>query len=187
MIFTETELAGAFVVDLDRHPDDRGYFARVFSQTEFREHGLEPVVAQASVAYNRVRGTLRGLHFQYPPAAETKYIRCTRGAVFDVIVDLRPESPTFLRHATLELSAENGRGIYVPRRFAHGYQALSDDSETTYLMGDPHSPRHASGLPYDDPRLSIDWPLPVAVLSSNDARWRPLREAEDELVQRMTV
>jgi len=187
MIFTETELAGSFIVDLDRHNDDRGFFARMFCQNEFREHGLEPLVAQANVGYNRLRGTLRGMHFQYPPAAETKYVRCTRGAVFDVIVDLRPESPTYLRHTSVELNAENGRGIYIPRRFAHGYQALVDESETTYVLGEFYSPQDEGGLRFDDPRLGIDWPLPVAELSQKDAGWQLLDEIEDELIRRMTV
>jgi dTDP-4-dehydrorhamnose 3,5-epimerase len=187
MIFTETELAGAFVVDLDRRTDDRGFFARMFCQNEFRDHGLEPVVVQANVGYNRRRGTLRGMHFQYPPKAETKYVRCTRGAVHDVIVDLRPESPTYLRHTSVELSAENGRGIYIPRRFAHGYQALVDDSETTYMLGEFYSPQDEGGLRFDDPRLGIDWPLAVAEMSPKDDAWRQLDEVEDELIRRMTV
>jgi dTDP-4-dehydrorhamnose 3,5-epimerase len=187
MIFSETELSGAYIIDLDRHTDDRGFFARIFCQNEFREHGLEPVVAQANVGFNQRRGTLRGMHFQYPPKAETKYVRCTRGAVLDVIVDLRPESPTYLRHTTVELSAENGRGIYIPRRFAHGYQALADGTETTYMLGEFYSPLDEGGLRYDDPRLGIEWPLPVAELSPKDHGWLPLDEMEGELVRRMTA
>jgi len=186
MIFTETPLRGAYVIDLERREDDRGYFARMFCQDEFRDHGLEPVIAQANIGFNRRRGTLRGMHFQFPPAAETKYVRCTRGAVHDVIVDLRPESPTFLQHTTVELTAENGRGIYIPRRFAHGYQALADDTETTYLVGEFYTPDAEGGLPYDDPRLGIVWPLPVAEMSPKDAAWQPYAEVESELRRRMT-
>jgi len=183
--FTETDLKGAFLIDLEKREDDRGYFARMFCQNEFRDHGLEPVIAQANIGSNRRRGTLRGMHFQYPPAAETKYVRCTRGAVHDVIVDLRPESPTFLRHIAVELSAENGRGIYIPRRFAHGYQALADDTETTYMVGEFYAPQDEGGLPYDDPRLGISWPLPITEMSPKDAAWRPFDEIEDELRRRM--
>lgn len=187
MIFTETELAGAFLLDLERREDDRGFFTRMFCQNEFRDHGLEPVIAQANIGYNRSRGTLRGMHFQYPPAAESKYVRCTRGAVLDVIVDLRPESSTFLRHISVELSAENGRGIYIPRRFAHGYQALEDDTETTYMVGEFYSPGDEGGLPYDDPDLGISWPLPVSAMSPKDAAWPRYAEVGDELRRRMST
>ena len=124
VIFTETELRGAFVVDLDRREDSRGFFARTFCQHEFEEHGLKPVIAQANIAFNRRKGTVRGMHFQFPPAAETKLVRCTRGAILDIIVDLRPESPTYLEHVAVELTADNQRALYVPERFAHGYQVL---------------------------------------------------------------
>jgi len=185
MIFTETELAGAFIIDLERREDDRGFFARMFCQNEFSEHGLKPVIAQANVGSNRRRGTLRGMHFQFPPSAETKYVRVTRGAVLDVIVDLRPESPTYLRHVAVELSAETGRGIYIPERFAHGYQALADDTETTYMVGEFYAPQDEGGLAHDDPRLGIDWPLPVSEISPKDAAWPPLSDVEDEVRRRM--
>jgi dTDP-4-dehydrorhamnose 3,5-epimerase len=185
MIFTELPLAGAFVIDLERREDDRGFFARMFCQREFADHGLEPVIAQANVAWSKRKGTLRGMHFQYPPAAETKYVRCTRGAIVDVIVDLRPESPTFLQQATVELDEDNRRGIYVPRRFAHGYQVVSDGAETTYMVGEFYSPGDEGGLPHDDPRLGIGWPLPVTEISPKDADWRPFDEIETELTARM--
>lgn len=187
MIFTETPLSGAFIVDLETREDDRGFFARMFCQHEFEDHGLEPVIAQANVAFSRRRGTLRGMHFQYPPTAETKYVRCTRGAVIDIIVDLRPESPTYLEHTSVELTEDNRRGIYIPRRFAHGYQVLTDDTETTYMVGEFYSPGDEGGLAYNDPRLGLSWPLPVADISDKDARWRPLDEMEPELKRRMTV
>src|SRR6476620_524154 len=126
MIFTETTLAGAYIIDLERREDERGYFARAFCQNEFAEHGLKPVIAQANVASNNVAGTLRGMQFQFPPKPETKIVRATRGAIVDIIVDRRPESPTFLQSISAELSAENGRALYVPERFAHGYQTLVD-------------------------------------------------------------
>ena len=123
MIFTETNLAGAYVVDIQKLEDDRGFFARAFCQNEFEEHGLNPVIAQANLAFNLVKGTLRGMHFQFPPAAESKLVRCTRGAIVDIIVDLRPESATYLEHFGVELNEENYRALYVPERFAHGYQS----------------------------------------------------------------
>jgi dTDP-4-dehydrorhamnose 3,5-epimerase len=186
VIVTETELAGAFIVDLLPHEDDRGFFARLFCQKEFAAHGLKPLVAQANIAANRRRGTVRGMHFQFPPSAETKYVRCVRGAVLDVIVDLRPESPTYLRHIAVELSASNQRGIYVPERFAHGYQTLEDDTDTIYMMGEFHTPGMAGGLRHNDPVLDLSWPLPVEVISEKDRSWELLEVAERELRQRMS-
>ena len=187
MIFTEMELVGAFIIDLERHEDDRGFFARAFCQREFVEHGIEPRIAQVNVAHNRRRGTIRGMHFQYPPAAETKLVRCTRGAILDVVVDVRPESPTYLRHVAVELSADNHRALFVPRRCAHGYQALADDSEMVYMAGDFYSPEHESGLRYDDPRIGIAWPLPVEETSPKDAAWPLLAEIEPRVRQLMTL
>src|SRR4051812_21951950 len=126
MIFTETALAGAYIIDLERREDERGYFARAFCQNEFAEHGLKPVIAQANVAFNKVAGTLRGMHCQCPPAPETKVVRCTRGGIVDIIVDLRPESSTYLQHVSVQLDEDTGRALYVPERFAHGYQTLVD-------------------------------------------------------------
>jgi dTDP-4-dehydrorhamnose 3,5-epimerase len=187
MIFTETKLPGAFIIDLQLREDDRGFFARAFCQHEFEAHGLKPVIAQANIGFNRRKGTLRGMHFQYPPAPETKLVRASRGAVLDIIVDLRPESPTYLQHVTVELSAENHRGIYIPERFAHGYQALADDTETTYHVGEFYTPGAEGGLPYDDPRLGLTWPLPVSAMSDKDREWKPLAEVETELRNRMRV
>src|SRR5207245_7634289 len=134
MIFIGTKLKGAFILDVDRCEDNRGFFARVFCQQEFALHGLKPLIAQANIAFNKKKGTVRGMHFQYPPAPETKLVRATRGAILDIIVDLRPESPTYLEHIAVELSAANGRSLYVPERFAHGYQALEDETETSYQV-----------------------------------------------------
>src|SRR5580692_499737 len=187
MIFTETKLKGAFILDLQRHEDNRGFFARAFCQHEFAEHGLKPVIAQANIGFNKLKGTDRGMHFQYPPSAETKFVRATRGAVLDIIVDLRPESPTFLQHIEVELSAENGRGIYIPERFAHGYQALADSTETSYQVGEFYTPGVEGGLTYNDPRLGLHWPLPVTVMSDKDANWRPYTEIESELKRRMAL
>jgi dTDP-4-dehydrorhamnose 3,5-epimerase len=187
MIFTETALAGAYVIDLERREDERGYFARAFCQNEFAEHGLNPTIAQANVAYNHAKGTLRGMHFQFPPAAETKLVRCPRGAILDIIVDLRPESPTYLQHVAVELNEENQRGLYVPERFAHGYQVLEDGTETSYQVGEFYTPGVEGGLMYDDPRLGLEWPLPVSVISEKDASWRSLDEVEGEIRERMSL
>ena len=187
MIFTETLLEGAFVIDLDRKEDTRGYFARAFCQEEFRAHGLEPVIAQGNIAYNRRKGTIRGMHFQYPPAAETKLVRCVRGAILDIIVDLRPESPTYLQHVAVELTGDNQRALYVPERFAHGYQALADDTYTTYSVGEFSTPNCEGGLMYNDAGLGLEWPLPVSVISDKDQRFPSLREVEPELKRRMQV
>jgi dTDP-4-dehydrorhamnose 3,5-epimerase len=187
VIFTETKLAGAFVIDLERREDNRGFFARTFCQHEFEEHGLNPVIAQANVAFNKRRGCVRGMHFQFPPAAETKLVRVARGAILDIIVDLRPESPTYLEHVGVELTADNRRALYVPERFAHGYQALADDTETTYQVGEFYTPDAEGGLLFDDPRLGLAWPLEVTEISDKDRVWAPLDEVEEELKRRMTV
>src|SRR5260370_14635869 len=130
MIFVETTLAGAFIIELEARRDSRGFFARAFCQREFTDHGLKPLIAQANIAFNRRKGTLRGMHFQYPPAAETKLVRATRGAILDIIVDLRPESPTYLEHAAPELTADDQRARYVPERVSHRYQVLEGRTET---------------------------------------------------------
>jgi dTDP-4-dehydrorhamnose 3,5-epimerase len=185
MIFTETKLKGAFVIDLERRDDVRGFFARAFCQREFDAHGLKPVIAQANIGFNRRKGTLRGMHFQFPPAAETKLVRCSRGGILDIIVDLRPESPTYLQHVSVELTADNHRGIYIPERFAHGYQALEDETETTYHVGEFYTPGSEGGLLYNDPALKLEWPLPVSVMSEKDLQWKPYAEIESELISRM--
>ena len=187
MLFTATKLRGAWILDLERREDERGFFARAFCQREFEEHGLKPVIAQANVAFNRYKGTLRGMHFQFPPAPETKLVRCTRGAILDVIVDLRPESATYLQHVEVELNENNNRGLYVPERFAHGYQCLADRTETSYQVGEFYAPETEGGLAYDDPRLGLEWPLPVAVISEKDAQWERLDVVEPELRRRMNA
>ena len=186
MIFTETKLSGAFIIDLERREDDRGFFARAFCQNEFTDHGLKPVIAQANLAFNKHQGTLRGMHFQFPPAAETKLVRCTRGAIVDIIVDLRPESPTYLQHVAVELSADNHRALYVPERFAHGYQVLEDITETSYQVGEFYTPEAEGGLRYDDPRLGLTWPLPVTEITEKDRGFPLLAEVEPEIARRMS-
>ena len=171
MIFTPAPLAGAFVIDLERRSDDRGYFARTFCAREFAAHGLDPRVVQANLSGNHRAGTLRGMHLQVPPAGEPKLVRCIRGAIRDVIVDLRTESPTYLHHFAVELTAESHRALYVPQRFAHGYQALTDGAEVLYLVGEYYTPEAERGLRWNDPALGIEWPLPVSELSPKDAAW----------------
>lgn len=187
MIFTETKLKGAFVIDLERREDTRGYFARTFCRKEFEAHGLEPIIAQTSIASNVKKGTLRGMHFQYPPAAETKLVRCTRGSILDVVIDLRPESETYLQHVAVELTEANQRALYVPERFAHGYQVLRDNTEVTYQMSEFYSPETEGGCLYSDPRLGLNWPMDVTVISERDKHFPTLDQLESELKRRMSV
>ena len=161
MIFAETKLKGAFIIDLERREDERGFFARTFCQSEFRDHGLKSIIAQSNVASNFKMGTVRGMHFQYPPAAETKLVQCVRGAILDIIVDLRPESETFLQHVAVELNEDNMRALYVPERFAHGYQTLCDKTDTSYEVGEFYTPAVEGGLMYNDSALGLSWPLRV--------------------------
>jgi dTDP-4-dehydrorhamnose 3,5-epimerase len=187
MIFTETKLKGAFIIDLERREDTRGFFARAFCRKEFENHGLKPDIAQANIASNLKKGTLRGMHFQFPPAAETKLVRATRGAILDIIVDLRPESPTFLQHIAVELNEDNQRALYVPERFAHGYQVLRDNTDTSYQVGEFYSPENESGLMYNDPRLGLSWPLEVSVISEKDQKFSAFDDVEATVKKRMSV
>lgn len=171
MRFTETDLPGAFVVDLEPVTDQRGLFARAFCADEMAEHGLEATVVQANLSHNPRRGTLRGFHYQVPPAAETKLVRCTRGAVLDVIVDLRPGSPSYLQHVAVELTADNRRSLYVPALFAHAYVTLADDTEVTYLVSERYTPGAERGIRFDDPALGVQWPVDVTVVSDKDRAW----------------
>jgi len=171
MLFTETQLKGAFIVELEQRQDDRGFFARTFCATEFAAHGLKPTVAQCNLSFNFKKGTLRGMHYQIAPAGETKLVRCTQGAIYDVIIDMRPDSPTYLSHIGVELTAENRRALYVPELFAHGYQALTDAAEVVYQVGEFYTPGYERGLRYDDPTFGIDWPVAVSEISQKDAAW----------------
>jgi dTDP-4-dehydrorhamnose 3,5-epimerase len=185
VIFTEAKLKGAFIIDLERREDSRGFFARAFCQNEFKAYGLKPVIAQANIASNLKKGTVRGMHFQYPPAAETKLVRCTRGGILDIIVDLRPESATYLQHLSIELSDDNQRALYVPERFAHGYQTLRDNTDTSYQVGEFYTPEAEAGLMYNDPRLGLNWPMRVTVISEKDQKFPLLDQFETELKQKM--
>lgn len=168
MIFTPIPLAGAYVLTMEPIADDRGFFSRVFCTREFTEHGLNPAVAQASMSYSRKRGTLRGLHYQKPPHEEVKLVRCTRGAVWDVMVDIRPDSPTRAQWFGATLSVENRTMVYVPEGFAHGFITLEDDSEIFYQMSVPYSPGTSAELRWNDPAFGIEWPLEPVVISDKD-------------------
>lgn len=171
MIFTEGGITGAFIVDPERREDARGFFARVWSAEDFAAQGLNTSIVQCNVSYSARRGTVRGLHLQLPPFQEAKYVRCTSGAVYDVIADLRPDSSTYLRWIAVELTQENRRALYVPEGCAHGYQTLSDASEVTYSVSAAHNPAAEAGVRYDDPLFSIDWPLEITTVSDKDRRW----------------
>lgn len=171
MIFTKTALPGAYVIELDKRQDQRGFFARAWCQKEFAAHGLNPGIVQANLAFSPRRGTLRGLHYQLAPHAEAKLVRCTRGAIYDVIVDLRPDSPTHRRWIGVELTADNRRMLYVPEGFAHGYLTLVDESEVFYQTSQFYAPAFARGVRYDDPAFGIAWPIGIAVISDADRNW----------------
>ena len=175
MTFTETELKGAFVVGVRKIEDERGFFARGWCRKEVEGAGLNPDLAQINFASSRKKGTLRGMHFQVAPDAEAKLVRCTRGSIFDVIIDLRPDSPTHGHWLGVDLSADNHLMLYVPEGFAHGYQTLTDDAEMYYMTSAFYAPSAAGGLRYDDPAFGIQWPLPVAVISDADKRWPDYR------------
>ncbi len=168
MVFTDTGLAGAFVVDLVAIEDERGFFARSWCTREFEARGLNPRLVQCNVSFNRARGTLRGMHFQASPHQEAKLVRCTRGAIYDVIVDLRPQSPTYLQSFGATLTADNRRAMYVPEDFAHGFLTLTDESEVFYQMSQFYAPDAGRGIRWNDPALRIEWPEPVRLMSDRD-------------------
>lgn len=175
MKFEETSLKDAWIIDLEPFVDARGYFTRAFCANEFQAHGIEPKFVQCNLSHNHQAGTLRGMHIQNAPVEESKLIRCARGALYDVIIDLRPTSPTYLMHFGVELTADNKRMLYVPKGFAHGFQTLQDDTEAMYMIDEYYTPEHQRGFRYNDPIFTIDWPLPVEVISEKDAAW-PLFE-----------
>jgi dTDP-4-dehydrorhamnose 3,5-epimerase len=171
MRFETTELHGAWLIEPVPARDHRGFFARTFCAAEFADHGLTTGFVQHNTSHSRVKGTLRGMHFQRTPHAEVKVVSCLRGAIWDVIIDLRPGSPTYRRWQGFELSADNRRQLYVPEGFAHGLQTLCDDTEVGYLISALYAPLAASGVRYDDPAFAIEWPLPVTVISEKDRSW----------------
>lgn len=171
MIFKETTLPGAYVIEQQRINDHRGFFARAWCKREFQQQGLKAELVQSNVGFSVRKGTLRGLHFQKSPYAEVKVVRCTRGAIFDVIVDLRPESTSYKHWFGVELNEENGRMVYVPEGFATGYITLLDETEINYHTSEYFNEEAASGVRYDDPGFGIEWPLAVAVISDQDRHW----------------
>lgn len=172
MIFTRADLPGAFIVDLQPLDDERGFFARAWSQTEFLELGLTGRIVQSNLSFNRRLGTLRGMHYQAAPHEEAKLIRCTRGALYDVIIDLRPSSATFMSWKGVELTADNRRMLYVPEGFAHGFQTLQDDTEVFYHVSEFYTPEAERGVRWDDPQFAIAWPpVEERTISKKDASW----------------
>jgi dTDP-4-dehydrorhamnose 3,5-epimerase len=169
--FHKTELDGAYIIELEKIQDNRGFFARTWCQKELDEHGLAAKVAQANVSYNATAGTLRGMHYQVAPYEETKLIRCTRGSLYDVIVDLRPDSPTYKKWLGVELTADNYKMLYVPAQFAHGFITLEDNTEAIYFVSEFYTPGAEGGLRWNDPAFAIDWPREPAVISDKDANW----------------
>ena len=171
MRFHPTDLADAVLIEIEKRGDERGFFARTFCEEEFAQAGLVTRFVPANASASRKAGTLRGLHYQVAPHAETKVIRCTRGAIFDVIVDLRPDSPSYRRWQGFELTAAEGTMLYIPEGFAHGYQTLADDTEVAYQVSAPYAPGAEAGIRYDDPAFGITWPMPVTAISEKDVSW----------------
>ena len=175
MIFTETELKGAFVIELEKFGDERGFFALSWSQDEFAKRGLESSMAECNVSFNRERGTLRGMHYQEDPYGQAKVVRCTMGAIYDVIIDLRSESLTFKKWFGVELTAENRLNLYVPKGFAHGFQTLEDNSEISYQMSSPYVPDSGRGVRWNDPAFGIEWPEKVRIMNPRDKDYRDFK------------
>lgn len=181
MIFHRTDLKDAWLIELELRGDQRGYFARTMCREEFSKHDITSEFVQQNTSFSTQKGTLRGLHYQVPPYTEAKLVRCIRGSIADVIVDLRADSPSYLQYHLFELTEANRRQLYVPPGFAHGFQTLSDNVEVCYLVSSPYQPQAERGLRYDDDRLGIEWPVPVTVLSDKDASWPLIEEHMDPL------
>ncbi len=175
MRFTRTELEGVWLIDLDTHDDERGFFARCWCRRDFEEHGLNPDIAQCNISFNRKRGTLRGMHYQAPPHEEAKLIRVTRGAVFDVVIDVRPDSATHLQWFSTELSIHDPRMLYISAGFAHGFQTLQDETEVFYQMSAFHCPEVARGIRWNDPALNIPWPVERKIISAQDRSYGDIK------------
>ena len=171
MKFTETKLKGAFIIDLERLEDDRGFFARAWCKNEMEQHGCSADLKQANLSLSKKKGTLRGMHYQISPHEESKLVRCTRGALYDVIIDLRRDSTTYKQSIGVELTADNQRMLFVPEGFAHGFITLEDETEAFYLVTEFYTPGAEKGIRYNDPALAIEWPIPVAEISDKDATW----------------
>lgn len=173
MLFHRTPLYGAWLIDAEPHLDERGWFARSFCEHEFAEYGLETRFVQHSRSFSKRAGTLRGMHFQTAPHEEVKLVSCVSGAIFDVIFDMRPGSPSYRQSFSVELTAANGRQLYIPKGMAHGFEALTDDVTVNYLISEFYAPGYSSGIRYDDPALGVEWPMPVTQVSDKDLGWPP--------------
>jgi dTDP-4-dehydrorhamnose 3,5-epimerase len=171
MIFIETALKGAFLIEPERREDERGFFARAWCQREFVARGLNPRLVQCNISFNRQRGTLRGMHYQAAPYEEVRLVRCTRGAIYDVIIDLRPHSPTFTQWVAVELTADNYCMLYVPEQFAHGFQTLEDNTEVFYQMSEFYAPEYVRGVRWNDPAFAITWPQAARIISERDQQY----------------
>ena len=178
MIFSPSILPGVWSITPQRHEDERGYFARTFCVREFTEHGLDPRLVQHSLSYNRLRGTLRGMHFQAPPHVENKLVTCSRGAIYDVVLDVRRESPTHGKWAAFTLTADNGEAVFIPAGCAHGFITLEDDTTVRYDISEYHAPDAARGVRFDDPAFAVVWPLAPAVISPRDLAFPAFTSAE---------
>ena len=176
MIFKETKLKGAYIIEIEPIEDERGFFARSFCEEEFKEHGLNPHIAQCNISYNEKKGTLRGMHYQAAPYEEAKLVRCTKGAIYDVIIDLRPDSPTFKQWVATELAVDNHRILYIPEGVGHGFQTLKDDTVVFYQISEAYHPECSRGVGWDDPSFRIKWPLEPILLSSRDRSFKLFRD-----------
>jgi len=171
MVFIETELKGVYIIEPERIKDERGFFARTWCKREFEAHGLNPNLVQCSISFNKKKGTLRGMHYQIAPYEETKLVRCTMGAIYDVIVDLIPESKTFKQWISIELTSENRKMLYIPEGLAHGFLTLTDNTEVFYQMSESYMPEYAKGVRWDDPAFGIHWPIDILVISKKDRQF----------------
>ena len=177
MIFTETELSGSYIIEPEKIEDSRGFFSRIWDKKLFEERGLDSKILQSSISFNKKRGTLRGMHYQIQPYEESKLVRCTKGRIFDVIVDMRKNSQTFKNWISIELSESNYKMLYIPKGFAHGFQTLVDNSEVRYDITQIFSPEHSRGLKWNDSEFKIKWPLDISIVSKKDAEYEPFLES----------
>lgn len=178
MIFTKTKLNGAYIIDIEKREDDRGFFARTFCADEFEKNGLENKFVQSNMSFNNKKGTLRGMHFQKSPFEEDKLVRCTKGSIFDVIIDLRKDSPTYKEWIGVELTEKNSRALFIPKGFAHGYLTLEDNSEINYLVTQFYTPNSDSGVRFNDPAFNINWPITPKSISDKDKNHPDFKEAK---------
>jgi dTDP-4-dehydrorhamnose 3,5-epimerase len=176
MKFRETNLEGAYIIEIEKLSDDRGFFARSWCRKEFEAQGLSPDLVQANVSYSYKKGTIRGMHYQIAPYQESKLIRCTRGAIYDVIIDLRPDSPTYKQWTGVELTVDNYTMFFVPKDFAHGFQTLTDETEIAYQVSQFYTPGSEKGIRYNDPNFNIQWPLEVTIISDKDRAWPDFKD-----------